>query len=83
MKIGKELLKILSKTYVSNEMIHLGFGRYDLAFKTDGLGRPILLFMGKADDGGKIKGEYFTRRLQTDNEGKIIKDYWDNKGKCT
>lgn len=81
MKIGPPLLKILSKTYAPDEMIHQRFGRYDLAFKTDDLGRPILLHIGQADDNGHIKGERFTRRLQADAEGKIIKDHWDNKGK--
>jgi hypothetical protein len=33
------------------------FQRYDLAFKTDETGRPVLLFIGKKDDQGKIKGE--------------------------
>jgi len=81
MKIGSELLKVLSKIYAADEMIHKRFGRYDLAFKTDDQGRPVLLFMGKADADGQIKGEHFARRLQIDNDGKIIKDHWDNKGK--
>jgi hypothetical protein len=81
MKIGTELLKILSKVYAADQMVNQRFGRYDLAFKTDGQGHPVLLFIGKADADGKIKGEHFARRLQTDNEGKIIKDHWDNKGK--
>jgi hypothetical protein len=33
------------------------FQRYDLAFKTDETGRPVLLFIGKKDGQGKIKGE--------------------------
>jgi hypothetical protein len=81
MKIGAELLKILSKTYAANEMISQRFGRYDLAFRTDEQGRPVLLFIGSADEEGKIKGERFARRLQTDKDGHIIKDHWDNKGK--
>jgi len=52
-----------------------------LPSKTDEQGRPVLLFMGKADADGKIKGEHFARRLQTDNDGRVIKDHWDNKGK--
>jgi hypothetical protein len=74
-------LKVLSKTYAPDKMIDQRFGRYDLAFKTDEAGRPVLLFMGKADEEGKIKGERFARRLQMGQDGKIIKDHWDNKGK--
>jgi hypothetical protein len=81
MKVGPELLKILSKPYAPVQVISQRFGRYDLAFKTDERGRPVLLFIGKADAEGKIKGERFVRRLQADKDGQIIKDHWDNKGK--
>lgn len=81
MKIGAELLKILNKQYAQDEMIRRRFGRYDLVFKTDEQGRPVLLYMGKADEHGTIKGERFARRLQTDKDGRIAKDHWDNKGK--
>jgi hypothetical protein len=81
MKVGPELLKILSKPYAPDQLISQRFGRYDLAFKTDEQGRPILLFIGKADAEGKIKGGRFARRLQEDKNGEVIKDHWDNKGK--
>jgi hypothetical protein len=81
MKVGPELLKLLSKPYAPDQLISQRFGRYDLAFKTDEQGRPILLFIGKADAEGMIKGERFVRRLQADKDGQIIKDHWDNKGK--
>ena len=81
MKLGNDVLKILNQTYAANTMIERQMGRYDMAFKTDDKGRPILLFLGKADEQGKIKGERFSRRLLTDDEGNVIKDHWDNKGK--
>lgn len=81
MKVGPELLKLLSKPYAPDQLISQRFGRYDLACKTDEQGRPILLFIGKADAEGMIKGERFVRRLQADKDGQIIKDHWDNKGK--
>lgn len=81
MKVGAELLSVLAKTYAPGELIRQRFGRYDLAFKTDEQGLPILLFMGKADADGNIKGKRFARRIQTGKDGKIIKDHWDNKGK--
>ncbi|SEN03299.1 hypothetical protein SAMN05192574_102243 [Mucilaginibacter gossypiicola] len=82
MKVGPELLKILNKPFPAEQFIHQRFGRYDLAFKTDVQGRPVLLFMGIADADGNIKGERFARRLITGKDGKIIKDHWDNKGKA-
>jgi len=81
MKVGSELLKVLSRAYPPEKIIHQRFGKYDLAFKTDDRGRPILLFVGKADADGNIKGERFARRLQTDKDGRLIRDHWDNKGK--
>ncbi|WP_342645126.1 hypothetical protein [Mucilaginibacter sp. CSA2-8R] len=80
MKIGEELQKLLSKSYEPLTLIEMPFKRYDLAFKTDDAGRPILLFIGKKDEKGQIKGERFARRLQTGPDGAIIKDHWENKG---
>jgi hypothetical protein len=81
MKLGPQLLQLLNKPYEPSALIETTFQRYDLAFKTDEDGKPILLFMGKKDEQGKIKGVRFARRLVTDNSGQIIKDHWDNKGK--
>ncbi len=44
MKLGKDIQKILSKTYEADVMIEKHIGRYDLAFKTDDAGNPVLLF---------------------------------------
>ena len=83
MILGDEILKILNKTYEPSTMVETTFKRYDLAFKTDAAGRPILLFMGVKDESGKIKGERFARRLVASRSGEIIKDHWENKGKAT
>lgn len=78
---GYELLKILNKLYEPSALVETKFKRYDIAFKTDEAGRPVLLFMGKRDEKGKIKGERFARRLLFSDNGQIVKDHWDNKGK--
>ena len=84
MVLKEPILKILGKTYEPLKMVELKFGRYDLAIKTDELGRAILLFLGTKDPlTGKIKGERFARRLVTDKTGKLLKDHWDNKGKAS
>jgi hypothetical protein len=83
MKLGEQVLKILDKKYEPSKMIEVTFKRYDMAFKTDDDGRPILLFIGEKDITGKINGEKFARRLVTDPQGVVIKDHWDNKGKAT
>jgi hypothetical protein len=83
MKLGDPLLKILNKVYPPLEMIDMPFKRYDLRFKTNEDGWPVLLFIGKRTDKNTIKGERFARTLQIDNEGRILKDHWDNKGKVS
>jgi hypothetical protein len=49
MVLKEPILKILGKTYEPLKMVELKFGRYDLAIKTDELGRAILLFLGNKD----------------------------------
>jgi len=61
-------------------MIEKKFQRYDLAFKTDEEGNPILLFIGRKDDNGRIRGNRYARRLVKDEAGNIVKDHWDDKG---
>lgn len=83
MKLSDDLQKILAKKYEPSTMVEMKYKGYDLAFKTDGDGNPILLFMGKKNKEGIIRGERFARTLKYDREGKPIKDYWDLKGKAT
>jgi hypothetical protein len=77
------ILKILSHAYEPSSLIERKFKRYDLAFKTDDAGRPILLFLGEKDENGKISGMRYARRLLLDENGKIVKDHWDCKGKAS
>ena len=83
MALKEPILKILSKIYEPNQMVEQTFMRYNLAFKTDEAGRPILLFMGHKDALGVIKGDRYARRLVFDKDGNVIKDHWDHKGKAT
>ncbi|RZK60555.1 MAG: hypothetical protein EOO91_01035 [Pedobacter sp.] len=81
--LKEPILKILSKTYEPLTMIEQRFARYDMAFRTDEAGRPILLFLGQKDVNGKIKGERYARRLVFDKDGNTLKDHWDSKGKAS
>lgn len=83
MDLKEPILKILAKQYEPSTLIETTFKRYDIAFKTDEAGRPILLFMGTRDESGTIKGERYARRLKIDQNGKLIKDHWEHKGKAT
>jgi len=83
MKLKDPILNILKKNYEANAMVETKFGRYDLSIKTDIEGRPILLFMGKKDDNGFVRGERYARTLKFNSDGNVIKDHWEHKGKAT
>lgn len=83
MKLGEPIMKLMSKLYEPLATVEVKFQRYDLLFKTDEAGRPILLFLGKKDASGSIKGERFARRLKEDADGKMNEDHWEYKGKAT
>ncbi len=83
MPIGEELRKKLSRKYAPSSMVDMEFKGNDLSFKTDDEGNPILLFIGRRDDSGTVKGERFSRTLKKDGTGQVIKDHWDLKGKAT
>lgn len=81
MKIGEKLLKRLNKKYAAGQMIEQEFERYDISFKTDDEGNPVILFIGTRMPDGQIRGERFVRVLIKDTAGKLLKDHWDCKGK--
>lgn len=81
MKIGDRLLKKVSKKYEPSTLVRFTFERYDVAVKTDEEGNPILLFIGKANEQGTIKGDQFARKLVKNTAGVVVKDHWDYKGK--
>jgi hypothetical protein len=81
--LKEPILKILNKLYEPSTLVELKFKRYDIAFRTDKAGRPVLLFMGTKDETGQINGERYARRLKLDESGAVIKDHWDHKGKAT
>jgi hypothetical protein len=83
MSLNESILKLLQKTYKASAMNELQFKNLDLAFKTDELGRPILLFIGKKDNHGNIKGERYARVLKFTRDGKLLKDHWELKGTAT
>jgi hypothetical protein len=84
MEIKGPLLKVLRKTYAQSTVIETKFGKHDITFKTNDVGQPILLFLGKKSSNGLIRGERYIRKFKTDEKtGVIIKDYWEHKGRAT
>ncbi|MDQ8051729.1 MAG: hypothetical protein REI78_01825 [Pedobacter sp.] len=83
MELKAPILQILNKNYPPDQVVQTTFKKYDLVFKTDTEGNPILLFLGQMQSNGHIRGERYARRLVRDQSGQIIKDHWDHKGKAT
>jgi hypothetical protein len=83
MKLKEPVLKIMNKQYEPSSTLEATFKRYTLSFKTDEAGRPILLFMGQKDQRGHVIGERYARRLKIAEDGTVIKDHWEHKGKAT
>ena len=83
MPLGPAILKIMNKHYSPSAFIERRFKHFDLGFKTDADGHPIVLFLGKKDASGNIRGKRYARRLVRDADGNIIKDHWDDKGPAT
>lgn len=83
MKLNEQLISKLSKVYEASSLIEMHFRGKDIAFKTDEQGQAILLFIGRKDPSGSIKGERYVRILKRDKNGLIIKDHWDLKGKAS
>lgn len=80
MKLSEALIKKLAKKFEPSTMIEDHFRGNDIAFKTDEEGNAILLFVGRRNENGIIKGDRYARTLKKDKEGKILKDHWERKG---
>jgi hypothetical protein len=82
MALGEELVKKLSKKFEPDTLVTMRYKRYDLSVKTDAEGNAVLLFMGKADEKGQVRGDRYARTLLYDSNGKVVKDHWERKGKA-
>jgi hypothetical protein len=80
MELGETILKLLSKRYQPSSLMETHCQCYDIAFKTDRQGLPVVAFLGKKDAKGKIRGERFARRLRQLTNGTIIKGFWECTG---
>jgi hypothetical protein len=81
MSLAADLQIKLSKRYEPSSLVYLTFRGNDIAVQTDNNGNPIVAFIGKRMDDGKIRGQRYTRTLKASPDGRIIKDHWDLKGK--
>jgi hypothetical protein len=83
MKLSDPLIKKLSQKHQPSTMIEMVYKGNDLSFKTDENGNAILLFIGKRNADGNVKGDRYARTLKYDRSGQLIKDHWELKGRAT
>ena len=83
MAIGSDLQKKLNKTFEASSTIEDSFRGNDLTILTNESGEATTVFIGKRRPDGSISGERYSRRIIRDQDGTIIKNHWDNKGKTS
>ena len=83
MALSENLRSKLKKIYAPSSLVNIKYKGNDVAFKTDADGNPVVLFIGRRDAAGIVKGERYVRTLKRDNSGKVFKDHWDLKGKAS
>ena len=83
MKLGEDLLKKVNKTYEPASTVSIKYRGNDLVMKTNDDGFPVMIFIGKKDNHGIIKGNRYCRVIKMDKKGQVIKDHWDMKGKAS
>jgi hypothetical protein len=84
MSLSEHFQKQLAKKHPPSTMVETTYKGNDVAFRTDENGDAVLLFIGKRDErSGLIRGERYARRLKKDQNGAVIKDHWELKGKAT
>lgn len=81
MNLSDDLQRKLKKRYNPDTFTEMKYKGLDLMFKTDDEGNPMVLFIGRRAGENKIKGERYVRTLKKDQEGNVMKDHWDLKGK--
>jgi hypothetical protein len=83
MPLSEDLLKKLKRKFEPHSAIELRHRGKDVSVFTDKEGNAIQLFIGHRKENGMIKGERYSRKMVTDNNGKLLKDHWDRKGTST
>ncbi|HEU4472395.1 MAG TPA: hypothetical protein VFR58_14985 [Flavisolibacter sp.] len=83
MKLGDDLIKKMSGKYEPSAMLPLHYRNNDIILRTDREGNAVQMFIGKANSSGIIKGDRYSRTIVRDREGKVIKDYWERKGRAS
>lgn len=83
MALSDDIIKKLNRKFEPSVTTQFRYRTNDVVVQSDDEGNAIRMFIGKANEEGKIKGERYRRVLKKDKEGNIIKDHWERKGKAS
>ncbi len=83
MALSEALINKLAAKFPPGELSDLTWRGKDLTVKADEAGNAVLLFIGKRGEDGHIRGERYARRLVFREDGSVLKDHWEGKGKST
>jgi hypothetical protein len=83
MALSDDITKKLKSKFEPSTTTQFRFRSNDIVVQTDEQGNAIRAFIGKANDKGMVKGDRYSRTLKKDNNGNIIKDHWERKGKAS
>lgn len=81
MPLRNDLIKKLKRKFEPSTTTQFRYRTNDVVIQSDEEGNAILAFIGKANTGGIIKGDRYSRVLKLDKSGNIIKDHWEEKEK--
>ena len=83
MALSAQLIKKLDQRYEASAMIELRYKGLDLSIRTNAEGFPVLLFIGRRNSEGTVKGDRYVRTLIFGDDGRKIKDHLELKGKAS
>lgn len=83
MSLSPGLINKLEIKYEPSSVVDMRHKDLDITFRTDPKGDPILLFIGRRDQLGRVKGQRYVRTLKFGPDGNKIKDHWELKGKAS
>lgn len=82
MALSSHLQLKFGKKYEPSSTVHETQGN-DLTIKTDEEGNAVVLFYREGYRKRKDKGERYSLILKWEENGRMIKDHWDRKGKIS
>ena len=83
MSLSTDILKKLNRKFEPFTTTQFRYRTNDVVVQADEEGNAIRTFIGKANSEGIVKGDRYSRVPKKDNNGNLIKVYWERKGKAS